>query len=87
MECILVNKAVGEHKNIKDERYANKFLNCPLFSSRQICLWCCLHIRDIADPIRRGDYSLAHPEYESLIPAETTMDWDEVWSICGKCSK
>jgi len=87
MECILAKKIIGEHKNIKDERYATTFLNCPLFDGRQICLWCCLHIRDIADPIRRGDYSLAHPDYESTVSADSRRDWDEIWSICGKCSK
>lgn len=87
MNCILEKLAVGEHSNISDKRYAQNFVNCPLFDGRQICFWCCLHIRDIAEPLRRGDYSLAHQEYEKLVPEMTGRDWDEIWHTCSRCSQ
>ncbi|GEM_PF-3999469 len=87
MKCSLEDLAVYEHDNISDARYARSFVDCPLFNNKQICFWCCLHIRDIAEPLRRGDYSLMHPEYEGLVPKMTNRDWDEVWHVCSKCSK
>ena len=87
MNCILSETMPKEHASITDRRYAEQFINCPLFDGRQICYWCCLHIRDIAEPLNRGDYSLAQPEYEAGIPKETGRDWDEVWHTCSQCSK
>lgn len=87
MKCVLENVAVSEHKVAeKDLRYKEQFINCSLFDGRQICYWCCLHIRDIAEPLKRGDYSIAHPEYEALVPKMTGRDWDEVWHTCSRCS-
>lgn len=88
MKCILEKLVPREHKNITDARYAESFVNCSLFDGKQICFWCCLHIRDIAEPLRRGDYSLEHPEYEALIPKESNREsWDIIWQTCNKCSK
>jgi hypothetical protein len=87
MKCILEKLAANEHKKIGDARYAESFINCPLFGGRQICYWCCLHIHDIAEPLHRGDYSLAHPEYEAVVAKETGRDWNDVWSVCSKCSR
>lgn len=86
MNCIL-EKKINEHGKVRDVRYTKNFVNCPLFAGRQICYWCCLHIHDIAEPIRRGDYSVEHPEYESTIPKETSRDWDDIWSTCSKCAR
>lgn len=87
MNCILEKQLSSEHKDIKDKRYAESFVNCPLFSSRQICYWCCLHIRDIAEPLNRPKYSEEHPDYEKLVPNETKRDWDEIWHVCSRCSQ
>jgi hypothetical protein len=88
MKCILEKQAKKEHAiaATKPENYHNRFVSCPLFAGRQICFWCCLHIRDIAEPLNRGDYSLAHPEYEALVPKETGRTWDEIWHTCSRCS-
>jgi hypothetical protein len=85
MKCVLKDLTVNEHNNIRDQRYADSFVNCPLFNGRQICYWCCLHIHDIAEPLMRVDRSILHPEYAE-INEEANRDWDEIWSICSKCS-
>lgn len=85
MKCILSDVAVGEHKNAKDRRYVESFVDCPLFDGRQICYWCCLHIHDISEPLRRTDNIIAHPEYSS-VPSMCSRDWDEIWTVCSKCS-
>lgn len=87
MDCSLLKLAPVEHGKIKDVRYAQTFLNCPLLDGKQLCLWCCLHIRDIAEPLNRGAYSEAHPEYEALLPKLSDKSWDEIVSVCSKCAK
>lgn len=87
MDCSLSKLAKTEHSNIKDIRYAQSFVNCPLVDGKQICFWCCLHIRDIAEPLNRGDYSIAHPEYEALLPKLSDKSWDEISFVCSRCSK
>jgi len=85
MKCILKDLAVNEHNNIKDARYADSFVKCPLFNGKQICYWCCLHIHDIGEPLRRGDRLVAHPEYAEVVVKESGRHWDEIWAVCSKC--
>jgi len=87
MKCVLKDLTEEEHSKITDKRYGEIFMNCPLLDGKQICFWCCLHIRDIAEPLNRGDYSAAHPEYESLLPKLSMRDWDEICGVCSKCSR
>jgi len=89
MNCILKDKLPHEHAvaDTKDARYRGTFVNCPLFNSRQICLWCCLHICDIGEPLKRGDAGIAHPEFESIVPGESLRSWDEIWQVCSRCSQ
>ena len=88
MKCILENITPNEHVSgrSKDTRYAETMLYCPLFDGRQICLWCCLHICGTAEPLRRGDYQIEHPEYADM-DVETGRTWDEIWSTCSRCSR
>lgn len=88
MKCVLEDKAPHEHEVARGKPvyYRETFIHCPLLNGRQICLWCCLHICDIATPLNRGDYQIAHPEYASLLPEECGRDWDEIWQVCSKCS-
>lgn len=86
MECSLSKKLKSEHAR-KDEPRYSVFLNCPLINGKQICLWCCLHICDIAEPLGRGDSAALHPTYESVVAKETDRDWDEIWYTCSRCSK
>ena len=88
INCILKPNLPEEHAvaETKDVRYKGTYMNCPLFNGRQICLWCCLHICDIGEPLKRGDSGIAHPEFEANIPALSGRNWDEIWQTCSQCS-
>jgi len=82
MDCSLKN--VVEHNKIPKVQYAETVFKCPVID-RQICMWCCLHISDVADPKTRNktlDYS--SPYYDS-IPKLTSRDWNSIWVTCEKC--
>jgi len=72
------------HNNISKPQYAETFFKCPIVD-RQICLWCCLHIGELADPKTRLHASEFSTEYDEKIPKITTRDWDDMWVTCQKC--
>jgi hypothetical protein len=68
--------------------HTTTYLNCPLLGGRQICLWCCLHISDIANPLTRvwaGEKNQEYLDILKLLPPERA-DWDLMWSTCYRCS-
>lgn len=85
MKCTLARKLKSEHEKVKDARYLEQFMKCPLLSGRQVCLWCCLHISDIANPGKRPVASEKFPNYFNHIGDETGRDWDSIQSTCSKC--
>lgn len=87
MRCSLENTLKSEHEKIKDRRYAEQYVNCPLFNSKQICYWCCLHISEQGDPFTRARASDNFPAYAEKIP-ELAMNrgWDDIWQVCSKCA-
>lgn len=85
MKCTLRGKLKSEHANVKDSRYLEQYMKCPLFSDRQICLWCCLHISDIAEPMKRTIASEKFPGYHNTVGDLVGRDWDSIQSTCSKC--
>jgi hypothetical protein len=85
MTCILKNRTPDEHATALKTRpkILGTELPCPLYNGRTICLWCCLHIAGIAEPLNRGDNEIRHPEYNIVM--ETGRSWDEITSLCTKC--
>ena len=86
MKCVLKESLPKEHSKSNEPRY-NMFVNCPVMAGRQICFWCCLHICDIGEPLKRGDAGLSHPTYEAFVPQQTGRNWDSIWQTCSICSK
>ena len=75
------------HTKVKDTRYIEHFVTCPLIE-KDICIWCCLHISDLANPRTREIADAAQTEYSDLITNEQLskfVDWDGVWTNCFKC--
>jgi len=62
----------------------NIFMNCSLFNGKQICLWCCLHLVDLAAPTTRVYSEENHPEY-GTVTRQLERDWDSIWETCSKC--
>lgn len=85
MQCSLRKEAPKEHKSITDSRYAETFVECPLFNNKQICLWCCLHICDLADPMTRPRAREDHQEYVELLDRLTGRELDSVQETCYRC--
>lgn len=84
MDCSLKKKF--DHDNIPKQQYADIMFKCPIID-KQICLWCCLHISEVADPKSRmiASESLNSVSYYENIPKQTLRDWDDMWVTCGKC--
>lgn len=84
MICSLKDHVKHDKAN---KKYTGNFVKCPLFNGRYICYWCCLHISDIAEPAHRSDASEKHPDYYNYVTDTTGREWDEVWTVCSRCSK
>jgi len=90
IECVLKNQEelLQEHADLMKKRpELSVVLPCALFGGRQICSWCCLHIRDLAFPPTRNEYAEKHPAYYKFISEYTKRDWDDIWSTCSGCFK
>lgn len=81
MDCSL--KEIN-HNNIPKPQYAETFFKCPIIG-KQICMWCCLHISEVADPKKRMSASDFSSSYYEEIPKIATRDWDDMWVTCQKC--
>jgi len=83
MDCYLEEHLPKEHADPRaSERVAK--LSCPIFD-RQICLWCCLHIHDVADPLQRNRAGIFHPGYAEKAPELSERDLDGIWETCSRC--
>jgi len=87
MNCVLTKNLPQVHKDLKDDSkkrgLAESFVMCPLFNDRQICVWCCLHIVEQANPNKQFAAEL-NPHYEKLTD-QIGKHWEEVWGTCGPC--
>ncbi len=86
MKCTLLGSVPKEHESMRDEKYGEIFMHCSLFNNRQICLWCCLHIIDWANPMNRAVARESHLEYDKPVTTLAGREWDEIWETCSKCS-
>jgi len=53
--------------------------SCPL-SGMNICLWCCLHVHDRANP-----WDPYNSDKYEMVAEELGMTWEEVWARCAHC--
>lgn len=85
-ECVISKILPKEHAKaeVKNPTLTNNMIVCPLFNDRQICMWCCVHIYDQADPSKvfSSDFN---PHYYDLISEVLKMSIEEVWRHCSGC--
>ena len=84
MSCALENHLVEEHANMRDKRLGTIIHTCPVVD-RQICLWCCLHMYDAANPLSRNQASDRFPEFVSKTCELSGRDLDSIWETCSRC--
>ena len=85
MDCYLEKHLKEEHASIKDPRYGNIIFGCPVFGGKQICMWCCLHIRDVANALTRNYATDHHPNYAVIAPEVSERSLDSIWETCARC--
>lgn len=83
MGCSLQNKLKKEHASMVNPKLAEVIFECPVVG-KQICLWCCLHIADAADPLKRG-YTLDMFPDMVKVEEESGRDLDSIWETCSRC--
>jgi hypothetical protein len=83
MACYLEKKVKRMHSKAP-ENFKGIIFQCPLID-RQICLWCCLHICELSDPMSRIGASDSMKEYYDLIPKLSDKSWEDTTSVCGRC--
>ena len=76
---------MDEHASMRSPRYSEVAMHCPLVSG-SICLWCCLHISNLANPMKRTQAVDNAKGYSEIATIARKKDLDEVWSYCSKCS-
>lgn len=84
MACALEKILVEEHANMKNQRFRNIVSMCPVVG-RQICLWCCLHTHDVADPLSRNYASEMFPNLSIEISKISGRGLDSIWETCSVC--
>lgn len=86
IKCAVESTLQKEHDKMRDPKLKNVIFTCPLYQ-KQICLWCCLHINAIANPLTRVTTGDKHPGYEKKVSEEIGRNWDNIWETCGRCQR
>ena len=83
MACSLEKKLKKEHAEMKNPKLAGVIVNCPIIG-KQICLWCCLHISDAANPQTRNHTLDVFP---NMVVAEEVAErsFDSMSETCSRC--
>ena len=87
MDCVLKKHLKKEHEEMRTPAMEEMTYICPLMD-RQICMWCCLHISHIAQPITRtmtADHNAGYAD--KIVALVGSMDWDDVWTTCSQCGR
>jgi hypothetical protein len=83
MSCSLEQILKEEHESMKNPKFAGIIQDCPVLG-KQICLWCCLHIADAADPMKRNRTLDLFPNLVK-IEEEAGRRFDSIWETCARC--
>lgn len=84
MDCYFKEELKEEHANIRLPGHATTIMMCPIYD-RQICFWCCLHTRDVANPLKRNYATDHHPDYAIKSQEVSGRDLDSIWETCSRC--
>lgn len=85
MDCYLKKHLKEEHENMRDASYGSIIFTCSVFEGSHICMWCCLHTRDVANPLTRNYAVDHHPDYAIKSPEISKRDLDSIWETCSRC--
>ena len=85
-KCALIKELKEEHAEIKVPQHGTMMVTCPLLS-KQICLWCCLHISEVADPLKRTRAVNTHPRYAEVVTKLTGRTLESIAQTCNGCSQ
>uniref|UniRef100_A0A6M3K5R4 Uncharacterized protein n=1 Tax=viral metagenome TaxID=1070528 RepID=A0A6M3K5R4_9ZZZZ len=83
MDCSLKKLLPEYHENMKNPKLASVMSTCPILG-KQICLWCCLHICDVADPMKRNRALDNFPDLVK-VEEESGRAFDSMWETCSRC--
>jgi len=84
MKCALANELKEEHAKMTKSGYAGILFTCPVLT-KQICMWCCLHIADMADPKKREYMVGKFPRYAEIVTKISGRDLDDIFRTCSRC--
>jgi len=84
MDCFLEKHLKEEHAAMKNPKLGGIVMTCPVLGC-QICMWCCLHIRDVANPLSRNYATDHHPNYAIKVPELSERNLDSIWETCARC--
>jgi len=84
MDCYLKKHLKEEHATMRNPMYESVVFTCPVFE-RQICMWCCLHVRAVSNPMTKNYASDQHPNYAIKTPELSGRRLDSVWETCARC--
>jgi hypothetical protein len=73
-----------EHENMSNPKFGGITFMCPVIG-KQICMWCCLHISDIADPMKREKAYINHTKYAEIATKISGRDLDDIFRTCSRC--
>jgi len=84
MECALKDRLKEEHAKMTKPAYAGVIFHCPVLG-RQMCLWCCLHLSDLADPMKRSYAMTDFFRYADVAKELSGRDLDSIHQTCVHC--
>ena len=84
MSCRFEKELKEDHENMKNPVLGGMMMQCPIYDG-QICYWCCLHVRDVANPLKRNYYTRIHPQYVEVAEKLSERNLDGVWETCSRC--
>lgn len=85
MNCYLKKHLKEEHASMKTPALGGNMLTCSVYGGNQICMWCCLHTRDVANSLTRNYATDHHPDYAIKAQEVSERDLDSIWETCSRC--
>jgi len=85
MSCVLKKELKSQHDKIQDDRFSDTQYECPVLTGKKICLWCCLHIEGVLNPISRANLEEKYRDYVDTISDMSGLNLDAAWEICSSC--
>ena len=82
MSCGLLKQV--SHEDARSKVYAETMLYCAV-AQKHICLWCCLHISDMARTLTKDRSIEANPELYNELSKAIGTTWEQASATCNGC--